>query len=515
MSEQPLHVYVHAAETPDKPALRMAASDLVVTFGELEAGSNRIAQLLRSFGLVSGDHLALLMENHPYFLQVCWAAQRSGLFYTPISTRLTADEVAYIARDCGAQTIITSHAMSAIAAELLHQLPDHVVKLMVDGAIEGYTALESMAASLPPTRIPDESLGVDMLYSSGTTGRPKGVLRRPISSSIDSATPSLRMLGLFGFDADSIYLSPAPLYHAAPLRFCMGAQQLGGGVIVMEHFDAEEFLHLVQTRRVTHTQLVPTMFVRMLKLPPEVRNRYDLSSLRCAIHAAAPCPVPIKQQMIDWWGPIIWEYYAATEGNGLTLVNSADWQAHPGTVGRPVFGNAHICSPEGDELPAGATGLVYFADGPAFEYHNDLDKTRASRNAQGWTTLGDIGYLDNDGYLYLTDRVAFTIISGGVNIYPQECENLLITHPKVVDAAVFGVPNEEFGEEVKAVVQPRDVLESGPALEQELIAFCRERLSAIKCPRSIDFEQQLPRSPTGKLHKHALRDRYWTVLQRT
>jgi long-chain acyl-CoA synthetase len=285
--------------------------------------------------------------------------------------------------------------------------------------------------------------------------------------------------------------------------------RLGGTLVVMERFDPAQFLQLIERHRITHTQVVPTMFVRLLKLPAPERSAHDLRSLRFAIHAAAPCPVPVKHQMIEWWGPIIWEYYAGTEGMGMTLVNADEWLAHPGTVGRAVVGSLRICGDDGAELPAGQTGGVYFADGKAFAYHNDPDKTAAARNAMGWTTLGDIGRVDADGYLYLSDRKAHMIISGGVNIYPQEAENLLVTHPAVVDVAVFGVPNDEFGEEVKAVVQPRDMALAGPELEAELIAFCRTQLSAIKCPRSVDFDAELPRHPTGKLYKRLLRDRYW------
>jgi long-chain acyl-CoA synthetase len=349
-----------------------------------------------------------------------------------------------------------------------------------------------------------------MLYSSGTTGRPKGV-RTPVQAAAFDAPPPMVDLvrALYGMGRDTVYLSPAPLYHAAPLRFCMTVMRLGGSVVVMERFDALELLRAIERHRVTHVQLVPTMFVRLLKLPPEQRTAHDLSSLRCAIHAAAPCPIPVKEGMIDWWGPIVWEYYAGTEGNGMTAVDSHAWLARKGTVGKAIMGQVKICGPDGEELPAGETGTVYFAGGRPFEYHNDADRTAASRNAHGWSTLGDVGYVDAEGYLYLTDRIANTIISGGVNIYPQECENLLVTHPKVLDAAVFGVPNEDLGEEVKAVVQPRDMREAGPALEQELIAFCRQHLSALKCPRSIDFEAELPRHPTGKLYKRLLRERYW------
>jgi long-chain acyl-CoA synthetase len=349
-----------------------------------------------------------------------------------------------------------------------------------------------------------------MLYSSGTTGRPKGVLPVLPKQPIDAENPLLAITSkLYGMGPDTIYLSPAPLYHAAPLRFNMSVMRLGGTAVIMEHFDAEAFLRLVPQHRITHSQLVPAMFVRFLKLPDAVRLQYDMSSLRCAIHAAAPCPVPTKEAMIAWWGPIVWEYYAGTEGNGLTMCNSAEWLAHKGTVGKAVVGTLRICDDAGNELPAGEPGTIYFADGRPFEYHNDSNKTAESRHPRGWTTLGDVGYVDGDGFLHLTDRKAFMIISGGVNIYPQEAENLLINHPRVMDCAVFGVPNEDFGEEVKAVVQPREMAEAGPALAEELIAYCKQHLAAIKCPRSIDFEPELPRHPTGKLYKRLLRDRYW------
>jgi long-chain acyl-CoA synthetase len=385
---------------------------------------------------------------------------------------------------------------------------------MIDGTRPGHESYETALAAQPATRIADETAGGDMLYSSGTTGRPKGVWVPPESAAIDAMNPLIGIcMNLYGMGTDSVYLSPAPLYHAAPLRFCMTTLRLGGTCVVMEHFDPEDYLRLVAHHRATHTQLVPTMFVRMLKLPEEARRRHDLSSLKVAIHAAAPCPIPIKSQMIEWWGPLIWEYYAGTEGNGMTMVSSGEWVKHPGTVGRAVIGILKICDDEGNEMPTGTPGTVYFADGRPFEYHNDADKTAGSRNRHGWTTLGDVGYVDAEGYLYLTDRKAHMIISGGVNIYPQEAENLLITHPKVQDCAVIGVPNEEFGEEVKAVVQPRDMRDvqgdAGRLLAAELIAFCRAQLSPIKCPRSVDFEAELPRHPTGKLYKRLLRDRYW------
>ncbi len=505
-----MHPYIHARKTPDKPAYIMAGSGETVTYRQLDQQSNRIARQFRSLGLVAGDHVAIFMENNARFFEFCWGAQRSGLIYTAISSRLTAAEVDYIVGDCGARLFVTSAYLAERAGELAPLMKGVAHRYMAGGTIPGYESWEETVARQPATPIADETTGHDMLYSSGTTGRPKGVLPVVAPQPIDADNPLNAITrGLYGMDANTIYLSPAPLYHAAPLRFNMSVMRLGGTSVIMENFDAEEFLRLVPKFRITHTQLVPTMFVRILKLPDEARLKYDMSSLRCAIHAAAPCPIPVKERMIDWWGPIIWEYYGGTEGNGLTLCNSTEWLAHKGTVGRPVIGELKICDDAGIEVPAGQSGTIYFAGGREFAYHNDPRKTAESRNAQGWTTLGDIGYVDADGFLHLTDRKAFMIISGGVNIYPQEAENLLIDHPDVIDCAVFGVPNADFGEEVKAVVQPRDMADAGPALAEELIAYCRQHLSAIKCPRTVDFEAELPRHPTGKLYKRLLRDRYW------
>ncbi|WP_149257127.1 acyl-CoA synthetase [Actinomadura sp. K4S16] len=503
-----MHLGQIAARTPDKPAVVMAGSGRVVTFRELNEESNRLAQLLRAEGLRPGDHIAFMMENHPLYLAVAWAAQRSGLYYTAISSRLQADELAYIAGNCEAKAFITS-AATEVAAQ---SPPDVPLRLMLDGTAPGYDSYEERVAQHPPTPIEDECEGMDMLYSSGTTGRPKGV-KPPLSKApMGEAGPLYQLLAfLFQPDADSVYLSPAPLYHAAPLRYSLNFHRFGATVVVMEKFDAEQALAAIEKYRVTHSQWVPTMFIRMLKLPEETRARYDVSSLRCAVHAAAPCPVPVKEQMIAWWGPILHEYYAGTEGNCFVYTNSEDWLAHKGTVGRPILGEVHVCDEDGRELPPGEPGTLYFGNGPVFEYHADEAKTAASRDpwGHGWTTLGDVGHVDEDGFLYLTDRRAYMIISGGVNIYPQEAENVLAVHPKVADVAVFGVPDAEMGEAVKAVVQPLSMDDAGPELEAELIAYCRDRLAHYKCPRSVDFRAELPRHPTGKLYKRLLKDEYW------
>ncbi len=502
-------VGIIAAAAPDKIAYVMADTGIAVTFGELEATSNQGAQLFRKLGLNAGDHIALMLENHPRFLQICWAAQRAGLYYTAISWRLQQQEVEYIVNNCEARVFITSNECRDVARALGGRIPNVEHCYMVDAVIPGFESWEAAIAAMPSRPIADQTEGQSMLYSSGTTGYPKGI-KRPLSGLAFGEMNALPvMTTLYGANETSIYLSPAPLYHAAPLGFSMACLRSGIQVVVMEHFEAERALQYIERYRVTHSQWVPTMFVRMLKLPEEIRSKYDVSSLKCAIHAAAPCPIPVKEQMIAWWGPVLYEYYAGTEGNGFVQLNSQEWLAHKGSVGRALNCTVHICDDEGNELPVGEPGTIYFGGGGQFEYYKDPDKTAQSRHPQGWSTLGDVGYMDEEGYVYLTDRKHFMIISGGVNIYPQETENILITHPKVYDVAVFGVPNEDFGEEVKAVVQPLDMAAAGPALEQELIAFCRGHLSHIKCPRSIDFEAQLPRHPTGKLYKRLLKDRYW------
>jgi fatty-acyl-CoA synthase len=503
-----MHPSRHAVTQPDKPAVIMAETGETLSYAELDARSNRVAQLFRSRGLKRGDVVALFLENHLRYLELAWGAQRSGLFYVCISCKLTAPEVDYILRDSGARLLVTQASLERVAGAL--ETPG-VDRLMLDGAAHGFEDAEAVLALMPPEPIEDESAGVDMLYSSGTTGRPKGVkVALPDPPQIDTPN-ALVMLAhhLYGVGPETIYLCPAPLYHAAPLRWTMTVQRFGGTAVVMAHFDPEAALQAIERYHVTHAQFVPTHFVRMLKLPEEVRARYDTSSLKVAFHAAAPCPVPVKRAMFDWWGPIIHEYYAGSEGNGMTAIGPDDWLAHPGSVGRAVHGIVHICDEDGNDLPPRETGLVYFESPTAFEYHNDPEKTASARNRHGWSTLGDVGWMDEEGFLYLTDRQSFMIISGGVNIYPQEIENHLVTHPAVADVAVVGGPHDEMGEEVIAVVQLVEGRTGSPELATELTAFCRQSLSGIKTPRRIDFVDELPRHPTGKLYKRLLRDRYW------
>lgn len=498
-----------ARDTPHKPAYIMAESGQVVTFGELDKTSMQGAQLFRSLGLRTGDHIAIMLENHPRFFQIVWAAQRSGLYYTAISYRLQEEEVEYIVNDCEAKVFITSVGCTEVAEKLVGRMPGVKRAFVLDGEIAGFDSWESAIADMPAERVEDEMEGAAMLYSSGTTGRPKGIKKPLPGQPFDVGQGAGLFAALYGANSDSIYLSPAPLYHSAPMAFNMGFMRGGMTCVVMRHFDAEQALAFIEKYRVTHSQWVPTMFVRMFKLDEAVRQRYDLSSMVAAVHAAAPCPVKVKEAMINWWGPIIHEYYAGTEGNGFVAINSEEWLAHKGSVGRALTARLHICDDDGNGLPAGETGTIFFEGGGEFEYFNDPDKTNNSRHAKGWSTLGDVGYVDEEGFLYLTDRKSYMIISGGVNIYPQEAENALVTHPSVVDVAVFGVPNEEFGEEVKAVVQPVSMADAGPELEAILLEYCRAHISHIKCPRSIDFDAELPRHPTGKLYKRLLKDRYW------
>ncbi|WP_395699755.1 AMP-binding protein [Aquabacterium sp.] len=506
------------AQHPDRPAFIMASSGETVTYAEYEARTNRLAHLLRAEGLQRLDHYAVFMENNHRYLESCGAGERSGLYCTCINSYLTAEELAYILDNSQSRLLITSASKLTVARAALALCPRIQRCLVVDGG-DAVRALDderlvdfaAATAAYPATPIADEWLGTAMLYSSGTTGRPKGILRPLPENPPSQPLPLFHFLSkLWQCEEGMRYLSPAPLYHSAPQANVGVTIRHGGTVVIMEHFDPQQYLALVERHRITHTQLVPTMFSRMLKLPGELRGHYDLSSLKIAVHAAAPCPVPVKEQMIAWWGPIIHEYYGATEGLGFTACNSGEWLTHRGTVGRVLLGELSVLGEDMQPLPQGQPGELWFKTATPFVYFNDPERTQATRSADGtMTTVGDVGYLDEDGFLYLTDRSTFMIICGGVNIYPQECENLLITHPQVADAAVFGVPNEDLGEEVKAVVQAMPGVVADEALAQQLIAFCREHLAPLKCPKSVDFIDEMPRLPTGKLYKKGLRDKYW------
>ena len=506
-----------ARTRPDHPAVVMAESGRTVTYRELDERSNQLAHLLRARGLRRGDHIAIFAENHERFLDALWAAARSGLYFTPVNSHLNADEAGYIVDDCDAKAIITSTALSAAAVAMRPHLSRCEVRLMFDSgdgntAIpDGFESLEAAVAPYPSTPIADESQGTGMFYSSGTTGLPKGILPPLPDAPAEDATPvSEAMRMMWGIGPDTVYLSPAPLYHTSPSNCCMGVQRYGGTAVVMERWDPEAALRAIERYGVTTAQFVPTMFVRMLKLPREVRERYDLSTLDYVLHTAAPCAVDTKQQMLEWWGPIIHEVYAASENPGYTAIGPDEWLLHRGSVGKAQWGVIHIVDDDGVECAPGEPGTIYFENPVViYEYHKDPGKSAESRHRDGWWSVGDVGYVDEEGYLFLTDRKSHMIISGGVNIYPQEIENLLITHPKVLDVAVIGVPDADLGEQVKAIVQTDDPSLWGPDLAAELLSFCGAHLARYKCPRSVDFIDELPRLPTGKLYKRLLKDRYW------
>lgn len=482
-----MNISDHAA---DAPAL-IVADGGIVSYGELYARSQRVAALLYDAGLRRGDGVALVLPNRPEFLEITWGCQLSGLYYSAINTHFTADEVAYVVDDSEAKAVFVEVGGG--------------IRVSVGGE-RSYEDAIATAGDPPPI-----SDGSEMLYSSGTTGRPKAV-RRPLPTDGDGSWAQkvleMALRRRYGMTEASVYLSPAPLYHAAGVNYTMAVNRVGAASILMSRFDAEDTLRLIETHRVTHAQFVPTMFVRMLKLPEAVRRSYDVSSLECVIHAAAPCPVDVKHQMMTWFGSIIHEYYGGTEGFAGSTIDPDEWLAHPGSIGKP-FSAVHVIGDDGEELGVGQSGELYFEGGPEFEYFKDPGKTASVANDRGWRSLGDMGYRDEDGYVYLTDRSTFMIVSGGVNIYPQEAENVLVMHPKLVDAAVFGVPNDEFGEEVKAVVQPCEGVATGPELEAELIEYCRSHLASYKCPRTVDFDTELPRDPNGKLYKRRIRERYW------
>ncbi len=502
---------VHAQTDPHRPAVVMAGSGRTVTYGQLEDESSRLASALHARGLRQGDVVAVLADNAPEVFSILWAALRSGLYITPVNRNLTASEVAYIVGDSGAKVLFASAALKELAEAVTAEVKPEAL-IAFGGEIAGFESLDDVLASAGDP-LEDRPRGADMMYSSGTTGRPKGVKSRMLPIQVDEpGDPITGLLSMaFKVGPQDVYLQPAPIYHAAPLKWAGAVQALGGTVVMLEKFDAEAALQAIQDHAVTVAQFVPTMFVRMLQLPEPVRASYDVSTLRLAVHAAAPCPPDVKRAMIEWWGPIVFEYYGSTEQHGITLTSSPEWQQKPGTVGKAMIGIAHICDDEGNELPAGEIGSVYFErDELPFEYHNDPEKTAAAIHPQHgtWTTVGDLGYLDEDGYLFLTDRKSFVIISGGVNIYPQEVENLLTMHDKIFDVAVIGVPDPEMGQSVKAVVQLKEGVEGTPELEREIIDHVRGQIATFKAPRSVDFVDSLPRTPTGKLVKRELTRRY-------
>jgi acyl-coenzyme A synthetase/AMP-(fatty) acid ligase len=511
-----MHISHWAERTPDAVAIRMAGSGETRTFVELEHGSNRAAHLLRELGLKRGDVFALWSSNNPQFMEIAWAMQRAGLVMTPIAAKLHASEAAYIINDSGARVVIVDASIGGAAQELAREAralcPTVETFFSIRGELPGLASWEAAAASMPATPIADQSCGRQMIYSSGTTGKPKGV-RQPLPTEAFDADGGYEVFHrtMFKPEPGTVFAATAPLYHSGPLAMVMAEMRLGATVLIFEKFDAEAVLAAIQRHRVQRGQYVPTMFTRMLKLPPDVRARYDVSSVRLAIHSAAPCPIEVKQAMIDWWGPVLFEIYGGTENAGSTMIDSHEWLKKPGSVGRGMQGKVHICDENGAELGPNETGLIYFEGGSTFSYLNDPEKTRQARHPRhpDWATFGDIGRVDEDGYLFLSDRRAFMIICGGVNIYPQEAENVLALHPEVADVAVFGVPDPDMGEQVKAAVQPADWAKAGPSLEAELIAYCRTRLASLKCPKSIDFERELPRDAAGKMMKRQLRDRYW------
>ncbi|HEX3545692.1 MAG TPA: acyl-CoA synthetase [Mycobacterium sp.] len=499
---------MHPRGSPQTPAL-IVADGATISYHELFERSQRVAALLHDAGLRRGDGVALVLPNRPEFFEITWGCQLSGLYYSAVNTHFTPDEIAYVISDSDARAVFIDVSITDAAATITEANAGVDVHIVVGGTLPGWRSYEDALAAAGDA--PPMSDGSEMLYSSGTTGRPKAVRRALPTDGEGSWAQKVLESALrqrYGMTDSSVYLSPAPLYHAAGVNYTMAVHRVGAASILMRKFDPEAVLRLIQTHRVTHAQFVPTMFVRMLKLPEAVRSSYDVSSLRCVMHAAAPCPVDVKHQMMKWFGPIIHEYYGGTEGFAGTIIGPEEWLAHPGSVGKP-FSPVHVVGDDGVELPVGESGQLYFEGGPAFEYFKDPEKTASVYNERGWRSLGDMGYVDEDGYLYLTDRSTFMIVSGGVNIYPQEAENLLVMHPKLVDAAVFGVPNDEYGEEVKAVVQPVDGLVGTPELGAELIEYCRTHLARYKCPRTVEFEAELPRDPNGKLYKRRIRERYW------
>jgi long-chain acyl-CoA synthetase len=504
-----------AGATPDRTAV-IEPAGRAVSYAELAATADRYGRGLQEFGLRPGDTVAGQLPNSAEALALFFAALQTGLYVVPVNWHLTAAEVAYILDDSGAGAFVAHERFAGSAAQAAQAAGIDPRGRFAVGAVPGFTPLNALGAD-GSGRPDPRTAGAPMVYTSGTSGRPKGV-RRPLTGEDPDKVPpaSTWFFGLFSLAPHdgNVHLCCSPLYHTAVLNFATISIQLGHPAVLMDRFEPEQMLALIERHRVTHTHMVPTQFRRLLALPEPVRGRYDTSSLRAAIHGAAPCPQEVKRQMLDWWGPVVIEYYAASEGGG-TGITAQEWLARPGSVGQAWPGSeVRVLDADGNDMPAGQPGLVYLRMGTStFDYYKDEEKTRASR-ARGMFTVGDIGYLDADGYLYLCDRKSDVIISGGVNIYPAEIEAELSCHPAVADAAVFGVPHDEWGEEIKAVVQPAAGTEPGPALTADLLAFLAARVAKFKLPKSIDYVAELPRDPNGKLYKRRLRDPYWVGRDR-
>ncbi len=503
------HHSVYAASKPDAPAIIMAGSGEIVTWKAYDRKVNQIGQYFKDIGLQEKDHIAILLENCETYMEIIDAAIDAGLLITNISTHLKLDEMVYVVDNSESKVLITSSGFADLAVRMSDSIPIVAHRLMLRTTIPGFDSFEETMARYDETPVEYGNAGTFMLYSSGTTGRPKGIVWELDDIPVGTMDPNLATgMALFQINHESIYLSTQPLYHSAPAAFALACLQVGATVVLMEKFDAEASLSLIEKYRATHSQWVPTMFVRIMKLPEADRLKYDLSSMKFVIHAAAPCPPDVKEQLIAWLGPVLYEFWGGTETAIVSFITSPEWLEHRGSVGRGVTAALHILDEAGNELPPREPGVIFLEGGRQYSYFKEPEKTASGRNKDGWNNIGDIGYLDEDGYLYLTDRKSFMIISGGVNIYPQETEDAMVMHPKVMDVAVIGVPNEEFGEEVKAVVQPVDMAEAGPELERELIEFARGEVSHIKCPKTVDFMAELPRTPSGKLLKRLISEMY-------
>ncbi|MDY6942244.1 MAG: acyl-CoA synthetase [Pseudomonadota bacterium] len=498
-----------AAHTPERTAL-ITPDERTLSFGELGGRVNRIAHGMQSLGLGRGERVALLLPNGQAWIEAYMAATQIGLYVTPINWHLVGEEVAYIVANCDAKLLIAHERYAAAAQQAARAAKLTKKQCLAVGKIEGFRPYEELLAGQPDSPPEERYAGNLMLYTGGTTGKPKGVLR-PLPEGGPDQAAQLGQLLFSLFDVKpgrGIHLCQGPLYHSAPAGFSTGAMHMGQTLVLMDKWDAEHALQLIERYRVTATHMVPTMFVRLLRLPEETRRRYDLSSLRNVIHAAAPCPVEIKRQMLDWWGPVIYEYYGATEGGG-TLVKPQEWLEHPGTVGRAWPGiQVKILDDDGNELSPNKVGTIYMTAGLGdFEYHKDAEKTRSVKR-DGMITAGDLGYLTDEGWLYISDRRTDLILSGGANIYPAEIESILVTHPKVTDAAVFGVPDPDWGEAVQAVIELVDGESGSPQLAEEIRQHAALHLARYKIPRYIDFSEKLPRLPSGKLLKRRLKDQY-------